>query len=95
MLAIVLDPASVARIDAAARAGEEISVDLVAQEIHIPRAPPFRFAAEPARREALLNGWDEIGRIHAGFGAQIAAFETRQRAAAPWLWTAEQGPVNA
>ncbi|MEO7787916.1 MAG: 3-isopropylmalate dehydratase small subunit [Sphingomicrobium sp.] len=94
MLPIVLDAQSVATLDAAAKAGEPFTVDLEAQEICLPQTGTFAFTVEAARREALLNGWDEIARIRAGFGDAIAAFEHRQRIHAPWLWTAEQGNLN-
>ena len=92
MLPIVLADHDVATLDAAAKAGEPFTVDLEAQMIHLPQTGSFTFAVEPARREALLNGWDEIGRIRAGFGDAIAAFEQQQRSSMPWLWTAERGP---
>ncbi len=94
MLPIVLGPGELARVDAAVQAGAVIAVDLETQEIAVADQDSIRFSVEPARREALLSGWDEIGRIRAGYAAQIASFEQRQRAAIPWLWRAQQGSLN-
>ena len=93
MLPIVLADHDVALLDAAAKAGEPFTVDLEAQQIRLPTGT-FAFTVEPARREALRNGWDEIARIRVGFGSAIATFERQQRTQAPWLWTAEQGLQN-
>ena len=94
MLPIVLADHEVVRLDTAAKSREAFTIDLVAQEIRLSQTGTFAFSIEPARRESLLNGWDETAGIRAGFGDAIAAFERKQRAYAPWLWTAEQGLQN-
>ncbi|MDH7973217.1 3-isopropylmalate dehydratase small subunit [Sphingomonas sp. AR_OL41] len=91
ILPIVLSADTVDRLHAAARGGEPFTVDLERQEIRLPQAGIFVFAVDPARREALLSGLDEIGRIHRQFAPAIADFENNQRTAAPWLWSTEQG----
>jgi len=94
MLPIVLSEPEVATLDAAARAGEPFTIDLEAQQVRLPQTGTFAFTVEPARREALLNGWDEVGRIRASWGGAIAAFEQQQRTRSPWLWTADERTIN-
>ena len=38
---------------------------------------------------AMLNGWDETDQIVNQYGADIDAFEQRQRSAQPWLYQEE------
>jgi 3-isopropylmalate/(R)-2-methylmalate dehydratase small subunit len=38
------------------------------------------------RRDALLNGWDDVLTLLNSQGDKIAAFEEGRRAAAPWLY---------
>ena len=71
-----------------ASAGRDITVDLEGQTVQHD-GKSLAFAVEPWRREALLNGWDEIGIILNQQASGIAAFETRQRAARPWLYAGE------
>lgn len=47
------------------------------------------FQIEPAWREKLINGWDDIDLTRA-HSAEIAAFRAGHRAAAPWAFTNEQ-----
>ena len=86
MLAVVVRPAELAVLQADAASGAAITVDLGEQEILRPSGERIAFRLEPWRREALLNGWDEIDLIINERSADIAAFETRQRAAKPWLY---------
>ena len=91
ILPITLPAADVTRLHAAARDGAPFTIDLDAQELRLPRTGVWAFEADPARREALLLGIDEIARIHTRFGPAIAAFEARQRRSAPWLWSNDIG----
>ena len=43
------------------------------------------FTIDPTRRERLLNGWDDIA-LTQNFGAEIAAFRSRDRAERPWKY---------
>jgi 3-isopropylmalate/(R)-2-methylmalate dehydratase small subunit len=85
VLPIVVTGERHAEIMAAARSGGEIAIDLEAGTIRLPNGPEFGFDIDPYRRRALLLGLDEIGGILADDAADIAAFERRQRQAAPWL----------
>jgi len=85
VLAIVLTGAEHERAMAAAESGKSLRVDLTAQLIHLPDGSSIAFALDEYRRRALLLGLDEIGSILADDVADIAAYETRQRQAQPWL----------
>lgn len=71
---------------AAARRGEPFRVDLAAQRLHAAGRDWAITLAEDERL-ALLNGWDEVERILQMHGDDITAFESRHRAAQPWLFT--------
>ncbi len=86
MLPIVLPTEVIAVIAEAARTGEPIEIDLTQQEIRLPGAAPIAFDIAPARREALLTGWDDIDLILNNNAGAIDAFETRHRGAQPWLF---------
>jgi 3-isopropylmalate/(R)-2-methylmalate dehydratase small subunit len=86
MLAVTVSAGSLARLMADAEAGLPLTVDLERQAIGRRNAPGIGFSIEPWRREALLNGWDEIAIVTRQQGARIAAFEQQQRALAPWLY---------
>jgi 3-isopropylmalate/(R)-2-methylmalate dehydratase small subunit len=83
VLPIVL--ASVAELEACARAQRPITVDLESQTITGASCATLPFEIEPWRREALLQGWDEVSLILNQRSADIDAFEQRHGAANPWL----------
>ena len=60
----------------------------------LPDGKVLHFAIGDRQREALLKGWDEIARILHDEGANISAFEHRQREAQPWLYAAEPLPLS-
>jgi 3-isopropylmalate/(R)-2-methylmalate dehydratase small subunit len=68
-------------------AGLPLRVDLERQAIGRRNEPEIAFEIESWRKQALLNGWDEIALITRQLGARITAFEQQQRALAPWLYT--------
>jgi 3-isopropylmalate dehydratase small subunit len=70
-------------------AERSITVDLASQTVQYQYDRTIGFAVEPWRRDALLNGWDEIGIILNQQAAGIGAFEASQRAAKPWLYRGE------
>lgn len=83
----VVSEADAEALRRAAAAGEEIAVDLHSRTASAPSCGTVSFAIPDADRESLLNGWNETTRILALHADEIAAFETGQRAVAPWLWT--------
>jgi 3-isopropylmalate dehydratase small subunit len=86
LIAATVDEAGLASLMAAAEAGAELTVDLRATQVTAgdTRVP---FAIPDADRELVLGGWNTTTRMLALHGAEIAQFETSQRARAPWLWT--------
>ena len=61
------------------------TIDLEAMEIRRPTGnQPIPFATDPASRDKLLRGQDEIGETMAK-GPAIDTFEARQRQDFPWL----------
>lgn len=89
ILPIQLPQAVVDRLMDAADNGANatFTVDLEKQVITMPDGETVAFSVEAFRRECLLNGWDDIG-LTMRRGADIDAFEGRQKAAQPWNWTA-------
>jgi 3-isopropylmalate dehydratase small subunit len=63
-----------------------LTVDLTASVIRLPDGETIAFAVAPWRRDALLNGWDEVMTLLSTKSAAIAAFEQARRDAAPWLF---------
>ena len=65
--------------------GYRLDVNLEAQTVTTPTGFSFSFDITPHRKHCLLNGLDEIGLtlVHAD---EIRAFETKHRAAQPWLF---------
>ncbi len=86
ILPIVLPEADVARL----RTAQRLTIDLDRLEIGWENHK-IAFSVDPARREALLEGLDEIDRIRTRFAPAITAFETAQRQSSPWLWSNDGG----
>lgn len=65
------------------------TIDLEKQEIHRPTGNEvFKFDVDPHKKHCLLNGLDDIGQTMER-KQKIDDFETRQRAAEPWLYREE------
>ncbi len=84
----VADP-ELARLMAEANAGRPIEIDLEQQAVGLADGSRITFSVEAWRRDALLNGWDEIALILREDGDAIDLFEARQRKAQPWLYQGE------
>jgi 3-isopropylmalate/(R)-2-methylmalate dehydratase small subunit len=89
LLPVVVKADQLAELTADAEARLPIAVDLEAQEVRRRDGPPIPFDVEGWRREALLNGWDEIAIVIKQDGPRITAFERDQRLAKPWLYQGE------
>ncbi|WP_404479940.1 3-isopropylmalate dehydratase small subunit [Novosphingobium sp. BL-52-GroH] len=89
ILPIVADAADHAALMADARAGRAVTIDLVAGIVRRADGSDIAFSIEPRRRDALLNGWDEVDIIAASHGPAIAAFERQQQSSQPWLWSGD------
>ena len=85
-LAIVL-PAEVTaglRRQLSERPGATIAVDLAAQTLLAPDGTRIGFDVDPFRKQALLEGHDEIA-LTLTYEAAIAAHEARRTVERPWL----------
>jgi 3-isopropylmalate/(R)-2-methylmalate dehydratase small subunit len=87
LLPIVAPAAMVDRLFAESLASEAyfLEVDLENQTVSLPSGASFAFDITPHRKHCLLNGLDEIG-LTLQHAEDIKAFETRHRAAQPWLF---------
>jgi 3-isopropylmalate/(R)-2-methylmalate dehydratase small subunit len=88
LLPVVLERAAVESIAAEAEAGsgqEPVVVDLVAMAVTAPSGRRHGFHVEKRRREALLEGLDEIA-MSLRHAAEIAAFQAQDREQRPWIY---------
>lgn len=86
VLPVTLSSPAFHRVVDAAMAGGSLTVDLVHSSILLPEGPALPFEVPGWRKEALLNGWDEIELILRRDGPAIDRFESGQREAMPWLY---------
>jgi 3-isopropylmalate/(R)-2-methylmalate dehydratase small subunit len=89
VLPIVKTGAELDAIQAAAIAQKRFTVDLAAETISVEDEFSQSFQIDAYRKQALLEGLDEIGAILASDMGDIGAFEQRQRQASPWLYLTE------
>ena len=94
MLPVVLSEGDWRKVLDAAELAEPVTVDLLSQLIMLADGSNIGFALPDDERQALLHGWDEIDGIRLRHADAITAFETRQRALAPWLWEHEKEPTD-
>ena len=87
LLAVELSESTVDRLfdEVAAQPGYQLEADLNAQVITTPSGETIPFAMDPARRETLLDGLDEIGQTLKQKDL-ILAFEDQHQKAYPWLF---------
>ena len=86
VLPIVLPADQVEQLAAECAGGNaRITIDLARQVVIAPHGAELPFAIETIRKEALLDGLDEIG-LTLKQEAAIAAFQARDKAARPWVW---------
>ncbi|KAJ8608824.1 hypothetical protein MRB53_039410 [Persea americana] len=86
MLPLVLpNGPELSRIAELARAGEELEIDLPAQEVKSASGEVLgRFEVEEFRKHCLVNGLDDIG-LTMQMDKDIARFEARRTRDTPWL----------
>jgi len=65
--------------------GYTLSIDLFEQTVTTPDGHVLPFAIDSFRKQALLNGLDNIGWT-LSHGDEIAAYEARRKQDAPWLF---------
>jgi 3-isopropylmalate/(R)-2-methylmalate dehydratase small subunit len=69
--------------------GAEITIDLPNQQVIAPDGNVHGFDISPLRKDRLVRGIDDID-VTLEYRDAIEAFETRRRAAVPWLPAAER-----
>jgi 3-isopropylmalate/(R)-2-methylmalate dehydratase small subunit len=74
-------------MDALEKQPEALTIDLPSQIVTTAGGTVIPFEIEPLRKRMLVEGLDEIG-LTLTRVAELEAFETRDRAARPWLYTA-------
>ena len=72
-----------------AKPGAEITIDLPNQAVIAPDGSVHGFEIGPLRQDRLVRGIDDID-VTLEYRDAIEAFETRRRAAIPWLPTAQR-----
>jgi 3-isopropylmalate/(R)-2-methylmalate dehydratase small subunit len=87
ILPVVLPKQQVDALMAIAANGQVITVDLNAQIIRAEGFAEIKFEVDAFRKHCLLNGLDDIGLTMEKTDA-IAAYETQNKAQAPWLYSA-------
>ncbi len=65
--------------------GYRLNVDLAQQTVTTPGGETYTFEIDPFRRQCLLEGLDDIS-LTLQHVDEIAAYETRRRQQAPWLF---------
>ena len=65
--------------------GYKLSVDLAAQTVTTPAGRAIHFEIDPFRREALLQGLDNIGWT-LSHSDEIQAYEEKRKQVAPWVF---------
>jgi 3-isopropylmalate/(R)-2-methylmalate dehydratase small subunit len=73
-----------------AHEGYTLHVDLAAQTVTTPSQRVLHFEIDKFRKEALLNGLDNIGWT-LSHNDEIAAYENRRQQEAPWLFAISKG----
>jgi 3-isopropylmalate/(R)-2-methylmalate dehydratase small subunit len=87
LTAVVSDEAA-AEMAAAIDAAPDLPLTVDLESLHIRHnTESWEFAIDPARRERLLKGWDDIAMTQS-FTSQIAAFRRRDKEAHPWKYPA-------
>jgi 3-isopropylmalate/(R)-2-methylmalate dehydratase small subunit len=89
MLPVVLPPATVMNLAAMTAGGAPLTVDLVNRVISGPGGAEIGFEIDAGRRQALVEGLDDISqtlRRRAG----IVAWQASDRMSRSWIWNAQE-----
>ena len=86
LLPVVLSTEQVEHLAEQCAGGDvRVTVDLQKQVVVSPQGERMSFGIEAIRREALLEGLDDIG-LTLKQSEVIAAFQARDQAVRPWVW---------
>src|SRR5438094_927890 len=90
ILPVTFDDATVQGLFAQVEAteGYTLTVDLAAQTVTTPEQRVLRFEIDNFRKNALLQGLDNIGWT-LSHGDEISAYETRRKQEAPWIFAGQ------
>jgi 3-isopropylmalate/(R)-2-methylmalate dehydratase small subunit len=86
ILTVALPQTGVDALVLAAEGGQDIKVDLDEQSVVCGNAR-YEFEYNPAHKEMLLDGLDEVGQTLTSIGA-IGSYEEQQKVMTPWLFKA-------
>lgn len=88
ILPITLDKATIRELftEVEATEGYTLHVDLAAQTVTTPTGRVLHFEIDQFRKNALLQGLDNIGWT-LSHGDEIAAYEEKRKQEAPWLFS--------
>jgi len=88
ILPVTLDAATVRELfnDVEANEGYTLRIDLAAQTITIPSGRAIHFDIDGFRKNALLQGLDNIGWT-LSHSDEIAAYEERRKQEVPWIFS--------
>jgi 3-isopropylmalate/(R)-2-methylmalate dehydratase small subunit len=89
LLPISLDAAEINRLAAECADGSKIEVDLEANLIISPKGERISFTIDDQRREALLQGLDDIGLTNK-CAHSIDSWQQDDRQQRPWIWSTAQ-----
>ncbi|KPF87198.1 hypothetical protein IP70_02950 [alpha proteobacterium AAP38] len=85
MLPVIVGDADHAALLSDANAGARLHVDLSARTITRPDGSTIAIAIDDGKRDALLNGWDEVMGILNLYAGTIDRYERDRRTRLPWL----------
>ena len=85
MLPVTVGEADHAALLADAGAGASLHIDLNVRTITRPDGSTIAIAIDDGKRDALLNGWDEVMGILNLYAGTIDRYEQERRARLPWL----------
>jgi 3-isopropylmalate/(R)-2-methylmalate dehydratase small subunit len=85
MLPVVLPAATVSQLAGEAANGTPFIVDLVEQMILTPKGEAIAFDIDVQRRQALLEGFDDIS-LTLKCLPEIVEWQSHDRVSRPWVW---------
>ena len=85
VLPVVLPAAAVSQLAGEAANGTRLTVDLFEQKVLTPQGESIAFDIDAQRRQALLEGFDDISLTLKRL-SEIVAWQSQDRNVRPWIW---------
>jgi 3-isopropylmalate/(R)-2-methylmalate dehydratase small subunit len=85
VLPVVLPAAAVSQLAREAANGTRLTVDLFEQKVMTPQGESIAFDIDVQRRQALLEGFDDISLTLKRL-SEIVAWQSQDRNVRPWIW---------